>query len=204
MLFLIVLVSLSTFAWADRRTAKQLFPDQPAEVQGLMQGYMDNFEFGQCMGKPGETLQHRKDWNQRGWHYTNYLLGKIDLVAEQDKPTVICLLGGTQDDRAAVALRMRLRRTPDCLTRCAIYYSLAEMGFYTDYHSRLLFDAAKANYRKTDYERVVRLLGAIHHPEARATQALPQKLRMLDGAVAEEYFPLLDFRDYCQGRRPKP
>lgn len=217
--FKVLTLVLALFCLSLDTTAQERFLDKVAEwypgvidkrAQKLMAGYLCSLEFDFVLLDPQKALHQRREWNKVGQDYTEFLVGQWSRNEHQDRTAL--LLGGTHDDRAAVALVRFLKTENELKVRLAIYSALAELGYYTDYHARLLLAEHERRWPaspkflpgKGRAEETVRLLTIIHHPEAIWAQDQLRERRLLDGAVAEEEGPLIKFRDMALGRSPLP
>lgn len=178
--------------------------------QKLVAGYLCSLDFYMVMVDPQRALRERREWNHDGYKYTKFLIGQWSRKDQRYRTAL--LLGGTHDDRAAVALLKFLKTEPELDVRLAIYSALAELGYYTDYYARLLLaEHERRSSQSPKYQKgrgwpetTMRLLSIIHHPEAVWAQDQLEVRGLTDGAVAEEEGPLIEFRDIALGRRPMP
>lgn len=150
-------------------------------------------------------MKARRTWNAHGWRYTTRLTPYLTDTEQRVRYQTALLLGGTRDDRAALALNGRLRKEPLLDVRLAMYSGLGELGFYTDYHARLILEEHKRRWSSSPLyvagrgraETTAELLCFIFHPEARHTQDELDSGELLDGGVAEIAHLLLDLRDHA-------
>lgn len=214
-----LLLTLFFFSLAPTALCQERFLDKVPEwypdltdtpSQKLVAGYLRSLEFDLVGQDPQKALRERREWNRDGYKYTKFLVGQWS--GKDQRYRTALLLGGTHDDRAAVALLKFLKTEPELNVRLAIYSALAELGYYTDYYARLLLAeherrwplSPKFQKGRGRPETTVKLLSIIHHPGAVWAQDQLRERRLLDGAVAEEEGPLIEFRDIALGRRPMP
>ena len=164
-----------------------------------MVGYLDALEFGCFLASPKRVLQQRRAWNRQGYLYTARLLSSLERASlAEDKWALIALLGGTHDDRAALALRNMLSGPVGAERTWRIYSALAELGFYSKYHAELLLnEVLKGRAEKTGNRNwdCALLLATIHQPEAVWAQDQLYEQHLVDGGLSEAVGPLLQFRD---------
>ncbi len=180
-----------------------LFPKMGQERRKLIMDYDYALDFANCILKPAEALAKRRAWHREGYRYTNELLEGLHSRREADAAKIIILLGGTHDDRAALSLLDLLESDPPQKVKWAIYAALAELGYYTDYHARLLLQAATDGRTEksgnTTWDTAL-FLCTIHHPEAVWAQDQLYERHLVDGALSEQTGVLLEFRDRALGR----
>lgn len=196
-------ISLSASTFGKEKTIDQLFPDLKDEGRRLMSGYVQSLDFAYCMASPSEALEKRRLWNRYGQRYTTYLLRKIRNRPEEEASRIIILLAGTHDDQAAVALCEILKHETEGKMRSSTYAALAELGYYTDYHSRLLLAEVIRGRREKTGNRAwdsAAALATIHNPEAVWAQDQLYRQHLVDGGLSEMVGPLLKFRDLALRR----
>lgn len=201
---LIAFLVLSSPSFAQRIEVDSLVPEMPAEGRRLASGFTQALDFGYFLGRPEEALRARRAWHREGWRYTRYLLRALDGRSESERAQLVTLLGGTHDDRAAVALLELLRKEPPGRVQWAIWAALAELGYYTECHAKLLLDGVKKGHKEPTGHRAwhcALLLAIIHHPEAVWAQDQLYEQHLVDGGLSEQTGPLLRFRDRALGRK---
>lgn len=164
-----------------------------------MNGYLDSLDFAQSLVEPKRVLEKRRAWNRQGYLYTARLLSSLERASlAEDKWTLIALLGGTHDDRAAVALRNMLSGPVGAERKWHIYAALAELGYYSRHYARLLLDEVLRGWEGPGGNRkwdCAILLATIHRPEAVWVQNQLYEQHLVDGGLSETVGPLLRFRD---------
>lgn len=190
----------------------ELYPDlNDRQAQKLVAGYLRSLDGYSFLLEPERTLRDRRAWHHNGCNHTVFLINQWGRKDQRYETAL--LLGGTHDDRAALALKRFLKTESETDVRLAIYSALAELGFFTDYHARLLLAEHERRWPFSPNfveggsgrpETTATLLSIIHHPEAVWAQSQLRERRLADGAVGEMTGPLAEFRDVALGRRPMP
>lgn len=192
-------------AWVgvvEKGMFQRSYPGLSEETYRLMEGYWKSLEPFAGLNRKGNrdlasVLKARRNWNERGYSYTQVLLRTLTSEDPKLRFRSVILLGGTRDDRAAIALRRLLNSEPEESVKMAILSSLAELGYYSEYHSGQILEAVRRGGFRA--ELYVEMLCIIHHPEAIENQNSLRKLHLIDGGAAEMESGLLDVRDYALG-----
>lgn len=205
-IYVILLLSLlSHSACAQRfQELNSLLPNVSQSGRDLMSGYVYSLDFANCLLHPEKALRKRQAWNREGWRYTTELVRELDARNTKEQTQIILLLAGTHDDRAAVAILERLKETTPERVRWASYAALAELGYYTEYHSGLLLSEVIKGSKETTrrgVESCALLLANIIHPEAVWAQDQLHAQRLVDGGLSAQTGPLLAFRDWVLGSK---
>lgn len=179
---------------------RNLYPRLKPASQNLMKGYLNSLQSEAAMQSLSGAMAQRRKWHRQGHLYTPLLLESLDKERGEARQVVIDLLGGTHDDRAAVRLKEMLRNDLNDEVRIEIYAALAELGYYTRYHSGLLLqkvqEARLARNGKTHTQAAL-ALATIQNTEASWAQDQLYELKLIDGGLSEQIGPLLKLRDYA-------
>lgn len=185
---------------------KRLISEMPGlrrSDYGIMAGYLAGYDFVFASNVP-RAIARRRAWQRVGHRFEAFLARRLADTTYRVRLDAAMLLGGVGGARPVEAILRRYRYESSFKVRRAMDASLAQLGYRTRAMCARLLSVcdglrpslvAGTPQRYADLSETALLLCFVHSEQAVAVQNTLAKRPYIDGALAEQVFPLLRFRD---------